>query len=109
LATCSQNQCSNAANYAACVQQRCSSEYDACYAPTSGSSLSCSEYYRCRSRCGSNDTSCLNRCESNRSAAARQFSGSFESCLRSNCPNATYRCIRQNCIQEFITCFDCPT
>ena len=108
LARCANKRCSQTPEPAMCLRQTCSSAYDTCHAKTSGQSLSCSEFYRCRSRCSEGDQSCLDNCGKRISSSGRQHSKDFERCIQTHCSiPPTYGCIRQHCLREYISCFDC--
>jgi len=127
LATCARNKCGNATDQQTCVQNKCSSEVQACLggstgggttggSTTGGSSggsttggtgnKSCSEVLTCIQGCSQGDQTCAQNCYYSGTSTAQQQYRALATCAQNNCANATnpQTCLQNKCSSEWNTC-----
>ncbi|MFN3201949.1 MAG: S1 family peptidase [Bradymonadia bacterium] len=106
---CMTNNCANAADYQACVQQRCGEEIDACFdagPPPPPGDGDCETLLNCANSCG--NAECQQQCYANGSAQAREDYETLINCVFERCEglegDAFNDCAYDRCGNLWATC-----
>ncbi len=109
------NDCANADDPNACVNERCVEQIQACLEapppPPPPADLSCSELVDCFGTCGPDDQACLQGCFDAATPDAQQQYADIIACYEANqCEQSADpgQCVNELCAEQIQICFDAP-